>query len=179
MKMSLKPNSKRLKRSGAAFDAGPHEAECDGELDPAALERTAVGLLARREHSRVELRRKLDARGYAAEHIEAVLNGLEAKRLQSDDRFVEVYVRSRGQRGYGPQRIRAELRERGIDDSQIEHALTQSECDWQALLREAWEKKFKGQAPVDVRERARHTRFLQQRGYTSDAIRRLLGDLDE
>ncbi len=149
----------------------------DDTPDPQALERVAVGLLARREHSRVELQRKLAQRGFVAAEIETLLDRLAAQRLQSDERFSESYVRMRQGRGYGPQRIRAELRERGVADALVEQALaTQATADM-PRIDDIWQRKFSGQYPQDYRERARQMRFLQQRGFALDEIHALFGRL--
>ena len=149
----------------------------DDTPDPQALERTAVGLLARREHSRAELLHKLTSRGYAAIEVELLLDRLAAQRLQSDARFTECYVRMRRGRGYGPQRIRAELRERGVAAELVELALdTQTTADT-PRIDDIWHRKFAGQFPQDYRERARQMRFLQQRGFPLADIHALFGRL--
>jgi regulatory protein len=89
----------------------------DGEPEDwtaASVEAAAVRLLARREHSRAELVRKLAARGAPAELADEVLDSLAARRLQSDERYAESLVTSRIGRGQGPVRIRRELAERGV-----------------------------------------------------------------
>ena len=73
--------------------------------------------LARREHSEQELIRKLNSRGFDEELVEIAVAELMADGLLSDARFAEAFVNSRFQRGSGPQKIRAELRERGIAPS--------------------------------------------------------------
>ena len=78
-----------------------------------------MGLLARREHSARELSHKLKSRDYDEVSIQAVIESLIDEGLQSDDRFAEQFTRSRVEKGYGPIRIRQELRERGIADSPI------------------------------------------------------------
>ncbi len=144
--------------------------------DPAAIRSTAMGLLARREHSEQELVRKLRARGFETDAIDAALQMLVSDGLLSDERFAEAFVYSRFQRGAGPQKIRAELRERGIDDLLIQHCLEVLDEDWQARLREVREKKFGAGLPGDFRERSRQMRFLQQRGFSAEQIARVLRD---
>ncbi|HHO68381.1 MAG TPA: regulatory protein RecX, partial [Gammaproteobacteria bacterium] len=87
-------------------------------------------LLARREHSVLELRRKLEQRGWQGGPLDEVLDSLVDQNLLSDRRFAEVYTRTRIERGYGPLRIRAELRERGIDAALAEAALEAEAPDW-------------------------------------------------
>ncbi|MBI2783222.1 MAG: regulatory protein RecX [Gammaproteobacteria bacterium] len=141
--------------------------------------------LARREHSRVELVRKLSV-DFAAEAvlIERVLDQLVAEGLQSDTRFAEAFVASRIRRGQGPQRIRRELTERGIDVELIQHTLTTAEVDWCALALTVSTQKFGRKSAEAWPERARRARFLQYRGFGADEIQAILaapagaGDVD-
>lgn len=134
----------------------------------------SVGLLARREHSARELAGKLRSRGFGAEVIESVLARLAQERLQSDERFTEVYLRQRSEKGYGPLRIAAELGERGIDDSLISAGFRQAEADgtidWFALAEGVYARKFGGRPIEDIKERAKRLRFMQYRGFTHEQI---------
>jgi regulatory protein len=131
---------------------------------------TALDLLARREHGERELARKLAARGYDHELVEATLAMLVAQGLLSNSRYVDSYVESRVQRGHGPLKIRAELRERGIEDGLIDARLADYMSHWPELLEQARAKKFGPDQPCDFRERSRQMRFLQQRGFTGEQI---------
>jgi regulatory protein len=130
----------------------------------------AVSHLARREHSALELRRKLDKAGFDPADIEHVLTQLQQADLQSDERFSESYVRSRINRGYGKTRIRMELQERGVADELIKDSLQQAEVDWFALAAEVRSKRFGEQDPEDFKSRAKQQRFLQYRGFSHDEI---------
>lgn len=130
----------------------------------------AVSYLARREHSALELRRKLDKSGFDTADIEDVLSQLQQADLQSDERFAESYVRSRINRGYGKTRIRMELQERGVADELIRDSLQQAEIDWFALAAEVRSKRFGEQNPEDFKSRAKQQRFLQYRGFSHDEI---------
>ena len=130
-----------------------------------------MDFLARREHSEQELARKLTTRGYAADVVEATLADLVADHLLSNARFAEAFVHSRIQRGSGPQKIRAELRERGIPDELIDDSLEAHADSWLELAREVREKRFGRGQPGDFRERSRQMRFLQQRGFSAEQIR--------
>lgn len=125
----------------------------------------ALDLLSRREHSARELRYKLVAKGFNTEHVEVALAQLSEQGLLDERRFVESYVYGRVQRGYGPVRIRAELRERGADTGNWADAV-----DWVELAIAARQKRFGAAAPADYRARAKQMRFLQQRGFTQDQI---------
>lgn len=144
--------------------------------DGAVARQAALDLLARREHSRRELSRKLCSRGFDDDTVDTALGVLEAEGLLSDTRFAEQFVWSRFQRGSGPHKIHAELRERGVDETLIEHSIEVLAEDWQGLLREVREKKFGSALPADFRERSRQMRFLQQRGFTAEQIGRVFRD---
>ncbi|BBP75255.1 MULTISPECIES: recombination regulator RecX [Pseudomonas] len=140
---------------------------------PVAVRRTAMDLLARREHGRVELTRKLRQRGASPEMIDTELDRLTEEGLLSESRYLESFVSYRARSGYGPLRIREELSQRGLQRADIEQALRESGLDWQAQLEDTWRRKFAGQLPVDARERARQGRFLSYRGYSMEMIGRL------
>ena len=133
--------------------------------DAIAVEVTAVRLLASREHTRQELRCKLNARHGDDALVEAVLDDLEQRRLLSDERFAENYVEQRSRKGYGPLRIRAELAERGIEGELSSRWLDDGSHDWAGILAAAAARKF-GEGPVnDMRALAKRGRFLEQRGF--------------
>jgi len=119
-----------------------------------------------REHSRLELERKL-LRRFESDVVQSVLQDLLQQGLQSDARFTEQYIHSRRSKGYGPLCIRAELTERGIADELIATWLDDSAQNWQALMLVVAEKKFGGQQPVDRKEMAKRGRFLSSRGFPS------------
>lgn len=132
---------------------------------PAAIRRSALDLLARREHSYAEMLRKLRQRGAPVDIAEIELDRLQENGLLSDERFCEAYVRYRSQRGYGPQRLREELRQRGVAESLIERELHSGERDWAALASAAFAKRFPEGPATELKERARQQRFMQYRGF--------------
>jgi regulatory protein len=136
----------------------------------------AVRLLAHREHTREELRRKLTRRGHAASCVEAVIAALDDASYVSDARFAEMFVRVRAERGQGPLRIRAELRERGVAESLADEVLTETADYWLTHARAARRKRFGDGTPSERNEWNRQARFLAQRGYPSDLIFRALSD---
>lgn len=131
----------------------------------------ALRLLARREHSVRELRDKLAAREVADDIIDRLLAELTESGLLSDRRFAEIYVRGRVERGYGPQRIQAELRERGIRGNLVDEMLEAWSGSWLESAREQRGKRFGTRLPEDFAARAKQMRFLQQRGFTGEQIR--------
>jgi regulatory protein len=147
--------------------------------DPATCERVALDLLARREHSRRELERKLAARGFAPELIAVTLDALEESGELKSARFTESFIRVRAAKGQGPARIRAELAERGIDRDQADELLREADIDWATLAASVRDKRFGAQRPTDFKERARQTRFLEYRGFDSGQIGRALRSGDD
>lgn len=140
---------------------------------PVSIRRAAMNLLARREHGHVELARKLLLRGADADMIEVELQRLIEDGLLSEQRYLESYIRSRANAGRGPMRIREELTQRGLQRGDVEQALNAADIDWDENMRELWQRRFAGQV-VDLKDKAKQSRFLAQRGYEADAVRRLL-----
>jgi len=136
----------------------------------------AMNLLARREHSALELRDKLLLRGFEAEEIGPALQALSHEGLLSDERFAEAFVHSRTQRGIGPVKIQLELRQRGVADSLIQLHLDEQDAAWLARGNVVRKKKFGNTLPTDYKECARQARFLQYRGFTAEQIRQVMRD---
>ena len=142
-----------------------------------ALKARALRLLSGREHSRAERARKLGSEANGDE-LDALLDRLESLDLLSDARFAQSYVRSRQAR-MGDRRLRMELKQKGVPEHLIEHALEDAtDTDDTARARVVWQKKF-GRQPADAREWARQARFLQGRGFAADVIHRILKDCDD
>lgn len=136
-----------------------------------SLRGRALRLLASREHSRLELKRKLASHAESGEALEALLDELEKARLLANDRYAEQRVTVRGGR-YGNARLAGELRSQGVDDATIANALAQAGDETERALA-VWRKKF-GSLPQDAQERAKQARFLAGRGFGSPTIRRVL-----
>ena len=144
-----------------------------------SLRERALRLLARREHARAELARKLSAYSESAEELEALLDELSARRLLSDERYAEMRINARGAR-FGNARLAYELRSQGVPEELIGDAL--EECDDElSRARKVFMQKFANCGEThDSAQRARQTRFLMNRGFSGETIRRLLrGDFEE
>ena len=128
--------------------------------------------LALREHSRVELARKLDGLG-SQDEIRAELDRLVELGLLSDARFADAYVRAKASR-FGRTRLRVELTRRGVAPELIATTLDEADTDSELeRAREIHQRKF-ATPPPDAREWARQARFLQGRGFSTEIIRRVL-----
>jgi regulatory protein len=147
--------------------------------DAAECRRRALDLLARREHSRDELERKLRVRGFADATLAETLASLETEGLLADRRFAESFVRARIGRGQGPARIRAELAARGVDQACAVEQLAATEVDWVRLAARARIRRFGPALPENQKERARQARFLQYRGFDSAHIMAALDLADD
>ncbi|NML26271.1 recombination regulator RecX [Zoogloea dura] len=138
----------------------------------ASLHERALRCLAQREHSRVELARKLDGLG-SEDEVKTELDRLAELGLLSDARFADAYVRAKASR-FGASRLRLELSRRGVPAELIGEAI-EDNCGDSELerARDVTRRKFAG-APADQREWARQARFLQGRGFSTEIIRRVL-----
>ena len=138
-----------------------------------------IDLLSRREHSRLELFRKLSRtlqEGETIDDVNEALDTLQKKGYLSNERSAESRVRSREQR-YGNARLAYELRMSGVNENEIREALSGSASELERA-RHVWERKF-SEAPHDAKERARQIRFLAARGFSFDVIGKVIEGADE
>lgn len=129
-------------------------------------------MLARREHTRQELERKLASLTENPDEIAELLDDFERRGWLSESRVVEQVLASRRRR-FGAQRIAHELREKGVSESAIagaQHQLKESELD---AARAVWMRKF-GTLPRNTTERARQVRFMQSRGFALETVLRII-----
>jgi len=137
-----------------------------------SLKARAVAYLSRREHSRLELRRKLAAHGDDPAEIESVLDELQRLHWQSDERYAQAYAhRTAGRQG--AQRILGALRQQGLDENQLSSLRDSLRASEPERALDVWRRKFSA-PPADAREYARQYRFLAGRGFSGDVIRRVL-----
>jgi len=137
-----------------------------------SLRQRALAYLARREHSRQELKRKLAPHVEDADELESLLDDFEKRGWLSELRFVEQVVQARSSK-YGSRSIAHELRQKGVSDELIEQALPQLKEAELDMARAVWLKKF-GKYPADAKERAKQMRFLQSRGFSFQVMAKVL-----
>ncbi|WP_409311134.1 recombination regulator RecX [Pectobacterium sp. B1J-3] len=157
--------------------------------------RYAMNVLAVRDHSEFEIRRKLAAYLYQPERTDGALNDVKknvsAEEIESvilyctehgwldDGRFACRYIRSRSRKGYGSQRIRAELSQKGIDKETISTAFDESDIDWCELAKSIAERKFGYPLPVEWKEKVKLQRYLLYRGFFHEEIQSVYANFSD
>ena len=133
----------------------------------------AIDYLSRREHCHFELKRKLRTKAIFTEaEIDQALAQCEEQGFLSDDRYIQSMVRYRYGIGYGPLRIKQQLKAMHLSVEEIDHAIAQH--DWSSALHRLYLKKFNGVKPADVRQRQKQMRFLLYRGFDVHQIQLIL-----
>ena len=139
---------------------------------PPSLRARALKALARREHSRQELQAKLQPHAEDPAEIGPLLDDLEKRGWLSEARFVEQVTTVRRRR-FGAARILHELREKGVSDAALSVAQSQLKEGEIEAARAVWKKKF-GSLPTTLEERAKQARFLASRGFSAEAVHKVL-----
>lgn len=142
--------------------------------DPASLRNRALGYLARREHSRAGLTRKLEAAGYDVDAIKPLLDQFEEKGWLSDRRFAESWVADHREK-HGPVKLAHALREHGVSDDLIAQCLPLDRDASLSSARALYHRKFSA-PPTDAREHAKRVRFLLGRGYDMSTVYAVIRD---
>ena len=137
-----------------------------------SLRERALGFLARREHSRAELRRKLLPHAESPEELDALLEDLIERKVLSETRFAEARAHAMS-RKFGAARIERDLRAKGVSDEAAASAAHEARITEFDRALEIWRRKF-GTPALDLKERARQARFLLARGFRTDVISRIL-----
>ena len=137
-----------------------------------SLKGRALAALARREHSRVELQRKLAPHAESAEQLSQLLDQLEAENWLSSLRFAESLTHRRAAK-FGTARIKQELQQHNLPAALLNDALTEVRASEKSRALAVWEKKF-GQAPQSAQQHAQQMRFLLARGFSAEVINQVL-----
>lgn len=137
-----------------------------------SLRSRALDFLARREHSRAELQRKLASHTEDPQELSDLLDDLNQRGWLSDARFAEALVHDK-QAKFGTSRLAYELRERGVEESIIRDQLAELKDSELERARQVWQSKF-GAFPEDAKARAKQMRFLQSRGFSFEIIGKVM-----
>ena len=139
----------------------------------------ALFLLSHREHAKKELERKLKMKGYDEEEISATILKLEEINYLNDDRFAEIFVRSRINKPLGENRIFQELIQKGVDKDTAKYAIENENADWFELALLLKTRRFGENLCTDFKEKGKQSRYLQYRGFNFDQIKYALSPQDE
>ena len=142
-----------------------------------SLKSRALRLLSMREHSRLELERKLREHETREGELAEALDALAARGFISDERVADSVLHRRAAK-LGASRVKAELQAKGLDEAVVREAVEQLRGTEVERAREVWRRKF-GQPPADAAERAKQMRFLASRGFSGEAVRRAIQGADE
>lgn len=146
----------------------------------ASVWQRCLHLLGRRNYGGDELRQKLQHTYNVPEALaEAAVSKLYRLSLLQDDEYLGQLLRAYRRRGYGPHRMRRELVKKFLPEELIERALIAETEEEETLLRETAEKKWASMSLRDDKEKrlARLYRFLQGRGFSSQAISSVIQSL--
>jgi regulatory protein len=138
-----------------------------------SINEVAIGMLSRREHSIFELSRKLRHKNFAEDEIEPAIRRLLENNLLSEERFTETYINMRKRKGYGPERIAQELRQRGVEAGFFESWLDRNNASWRELMRRQYANKYGDKPATEYAEKARRIKYLNSRGFPLDWIFKL------
>lgn len=143
-----------------------------------SLRERALAMLARREHTRAEMLRKLSPHSESPEQVEQLLDALVARGWLSEARFAESRANTLA-RKFGSRKIQHDLRSRGVSAEVVERTVERALAQELENCRAAWQRKF-GVLPQSAAERGRQMRFLTGRGFSAEAVRQVLktGDTD-
>ncbi len=142
------------------------------------IKQLCIRLLANREHSKKDLLNKLLAKGFQEESVISVIENLALEGWQSDLRYAESYTRYRILKGYGPSYINYELKKNGINQFDLESVVIKTAGSWLDLAEKVYLKKYDDQTCLERNEWAKRSRFLMQRGFTSNTINILFDHLN-
>ncbi len=142
---------------------------------------TALDLLSRRDHFQRELVEKLRTRDFPANEIEDAIARLEELDLLNDERIAQRFIEVRAaERGWGPHRLAAELRKRGMSAGDADRLSDVSEELAAAAMHTAV-RKLQVRAPArwwrDGQRRARMVSSLITRGFEAEVAIAAVDDL--
>ncbi len=145
--------------------------------EPESLRARALRMLARREHSRLEMQSRLSSRGADDAEVQSLLDEFEAKGWLSEQRFIDAVVQTRKRR-FGTAKVLRELKDKGVSEEGLAAARDVLRVEELETARSVWKKRF-GEQPSTLAERAKQSRFLAGRGFSPEVIRTVLDWRDD
>lgn len=113
------------------------------------------------------------------EHVQSVIDYCYQHNWLDDAKFADRYISGRSRKGYGAQRIRQELQQKGVDKELISTAFEESEVDWCALARDIAVRKFGEPLPTEWKEKSKVLRYMLYRGFFQEEIQSIYRDFDD
>ena len=141
-------------------------------FDKLSLTGRALKYLSQREHSRLELERKLAPHVEEGEDLAAVLDALEAKNYINPERVAQSVLYRRSSK-LGNSRVLQELRSKGLDADTVRAAAEQLKDTEHARAYDVWLRKF-GEVADTPQARMKQMRFLASRGFGGDVVSKVL-----
>jgi regulatory protein len=132
---------------------------------------SALASLCMREHSIKEITDKLTRKEYQQDSIEIVIKECLKDNYLNEKRFSEIFWRSRARKGFGPNKIAMELKQKGISESMINETSYQEDLDFNAVIMTVYSKKFKGLKIKDFKDKAKRQNYLYNRGFPIELIK--------
>lgn len=138
--------------------------------DISALKRMALNWLSRRDYSEAALRQRLLTQATDVEAVGEVLTWCKAHNYLNQQRYVQMLVRSRANRGYGLLYILQECRQQNISQAEVAQSVAELEIDWFTLARQQYQKKYGSTVAADYKDKLKRMAYLQRRGFNSEQI---------
>lgn len=146
-----------------------------GERTLEQAKKVAVDLLSRREHCRLELKQKLLQRGFSSELIIQTIAYCLENQWLNEANYARIFVRQRALKGYGPSRIRQELQQCELGETDVMAAFNEleqeAEVDWFESAKWVREKRFGSSWPNDFKQQKKQQAYLYRRGFNTEQIR--------
>lgn len=146
-------------------------------MNESDLYQYALFMLSRRDYGKAELFTRMKRRMYEKNEgiideslIEKVLERLSEQHFLDDDRVVGLMMQGYIRKGYGPLRIKQEMRQKGFAEALVEKHFTNVDVDWFEKAAYVRSKKFGDSLPQDFKEKSKQIRYLQYRGFFGDMI---------
>ncbi|WP_158587183.1 regulatory protein RecX [Motilimonas pumila] len=138
----------------------------------------AINIITRRDHALAELKQKLNQRDFPAELINQAITRCSEQGYLDDQRYASSFIRAKINKGHGLNRIRNEIRFKGVSEHDLNTALAELEPDWFEQAKLSYQKKFKGSEVGDYKDRQKRQRFLFQRGFDGEQVRYAMSSVE-
>ena len=130
----------------------------------------ALNYLSRRDYSAAELKRRLLHQGGDAVAVDQVLAWCKTENYLNEQRYLQMLVSSRANKGYGLNYIVQQCKLQNINQQQVVNCAAELRIDWFALALQQYQKKYGDSAVTEYKERLKRMAYLQRRGFNCEQI---------